>query len=228
MTWQSRVVSLATTSNLRTKRKNDSMLSDAADDLVQELAAMEAAPTAGDILKRVINEDNLGEMGGSVAETAMRDVHEDVGKHAQRVSRPHKTRSKAPAAPVDHPESIVEEPHRAGIAPAPTTRSRHPSRTKCSCRSCLVWRLRLNRGSTLEARVFLRHGRQLLDILPFGQGLEGHIQAQVGSAASQSHDNLVNRSVAMPRGIGASFEVGMGVSRSQDWRSMDLGLGRPR
>ena len=35
------------------------------------------------------------------------------------------------------------------------------------------------------------------------------MQAQVGSVASQSHDNLVNRSVAMPRGIGAYIEVGM-------------------
>ena len=61
------------------------VLSDAADDHVQELAATEVAPTAGDLLARVINEDNLGETGG--------------------VSRPHKTRSKAPAAPVDHPAS---------------------------------------------------------------------------------------------------------------------------
>ena len=51
-------------------------------------------------------------------------------------------------------------------------------------------------------------------ILPFGQGVGGQVQAQVGSDASQSHDNLVNSSVAMPRGIGARFEVGMGVSRS--------------
>ena len=80
---------------------------------------MEAVPTAGDILERVINEDNLGEMGGLVAEGAMKDVHEDVPKHAKCVSRPHKTRSKARAAPVDHLESTVEQPHSAGIAPAP-------------------------------------------------------------------------------------------------------------
>ena len=43
------------------------MLSDATEDHVQELAAMEAVPTAADILDRVINEDNLGEMGGLVA-----------------------------------------------------------------------------------------------------------------------------------------------------------------
>ena len=55
----------------------------------------EAAPTAGDILERVLNEDHLGEMGGLVAEDAMEDVHEDVQKHAKRVSRPYKTRSKA-------------------------------------------------------------------------------------------------------------------------------------
>ena len=36
------------------------VLSDATDDHVQELAAMEAAPTAGDRLERVNNEDNLG------------------------------------------------------------------------------------------------------------------------------------------------------------------------
>ena len=35
------------------------------------------------------------------------------------VYRAHKTRSKARAAPVDHPESTVEEPHSAEIAPAP-------------------------------------------------------------------------------------------------------------
>ena len=55
----------------------------------------------------MINEDNLGEMGGLVAEDAMKDVHEDVQKHAKRVSRPHKTRSKARAEPVDHPESTA-------------------------------------------------------------------------------------------------------------------------
>ena len=49
---------------------------------------MEAVPTAGDFLERVINEDNLGEMCGLVAEDAMKDVHEDVQKHAKRVSRP--------------------------------------------------------------------------------------------------------------------------------------------
>ena len=92
------------------------VLSDATDDHVQELAA---APTAGEKLERVIIEDHLGEMGGLVAEDAMEDVHEDVQKHAKRVSRPHKTRSKARAAPVDRPESTVEEPHSAGIAPAP-------------------------------------------------------------------------------------------------------------
>ena len=63
------------------------------------------------ILERVIYEDKLGEMGGLVAEDAMKDVHENVQKHAKRVSRRHKTRSKARAAPVDHPESSVEEPH---------------------------------------------------------------------------------------------------------------------
>ena len=62
---------------------------------------MEGAPTAGDIFERVINEDNLGEMGGLERVDEMKDVHEDVRKHAKRVWRPHKTRSKA---------------HRAGIA----------------------------------------------------------------------------------------------------------------
>ena len=94
------------------------VLSDATEDHVQELAAMEAVPTAGGVLERVINEDNLGEMGGLVAEDAMKDVHEDVQKHAKRVSRPQKTRSKARAAPVDHLESTVSESHSAGIAPA--------------------------------------------------------------------------------------------------------------
>ena len=80
---------------------------------------MEAAPPAGDIFERVINEDNLGEKCGLVAEDAMTDMYEDVQKHAQRVSRPHKTRSKARAAPVDHPEFTVEEPPSTGIALAP-------------------------------------------------------------------------------------------------------------
>ena len=39
----------------------------------------------------------------------MKDVHEDVQKHAKRVSHPLQTRSKARAAPVDHPESTVED-----------------------------------------------------------------------------------------------------------------------
>ena len=95
------------------------VLSDTTEDNVQELAAMEAVPTASDKLERVINEDNLEEMGGLVAEDAMKDVHEDVQKHAKRVPRPHRTRSKARAAPVDHPESTVEEPHSADTAPAP-------------------------------------------------------------------------------------------------------------
>ena len=50
------------------------VVSDATDDRVQELAPMEAAPTAGDFLERVINEDYLGDMGGLVAEDAMKDV----------------------------------------------------------------------------------------------------------------------------------------------------------
>ena len=64
------------------------VLSDATEDHVQELAAMEAVPTVGEKLERMINEDNLGEMDGLVAEDAMKDVHEDVQKHAKRVSRP--------------------------------------------------------------------------------------------------------------------------------------------
>ena len=48
----------------------------------------------------------------------MKDVHEDVQKHATAY-RAHKTRSEARAAPVDHPESCVEEPHSAGTATAP-------------------------------------------------------------------------------------------------------------
>ena len=53
------------------------VLGDATDDHVQELAAMEAAPTAGDTLERVISEDNMGAMG----EGAMKDVQ----KHAKRL-----------------------------------------------------------------------------------------------------------------------------------------------
>ena len=89
-----------------------SLIKHALSDAVQELAAMEAAPTAGDMLERVIKQQKLGDMGGLVEEG--RD--EDFQKHAKRVSRPHKTRSQAQAAPVDHPESTVEDPHSAGIA----------------------------------------------------------------------------------------------------------------
>ena len=42
---------------------------------------MEARPTAGEIHEREINEENMGEMGGFVAEDAMKDVHGDVQKH---------------------------------------------------------------------------------------------------------------------------------------------------
>ena len=56
------------------------VLSDATDEHVQ------AAPIAVHILERVINEDNLGDMGGFVAEDAMKDVHADVQKHAKRLS----------------------------------------------------------------------------------------------------------------------------------------------
>ena len=37
----------------------------------------------------MINEDNLGEMGGLVVEDAMKDVHEDVQSHAQHRARLH-------------------------------------------------------------------------------------------------------------------------------------------
>ena len=43
----------------------------------------------------------------------------------------------------------------------------------------------------------------------------GQIQAQLRSAASQSHDNLTNRRVAMPRGSGARFEVKRAFSRDR-------------
>ena len=121
------------------------VLSDATNDLVQELFAMEAAPTAVDMLELVINEDNLGQMGRLVAEDVMKDVHADVQKHAKRVSRPHKTRPKALAAPVDHPESIVEEPHSAGIAPAFDHGIAPAPRASTPC-GCFVWQPR-PRGS---------------------------------------------------------------------------------
>ena len=130
---------------------------DAREDHVQELAVTEDVPTAGDILERVTNEENLGEMGGSVAEDAMKDVHEDVQQHAKRVSRSHKTRFNARAAPVDHPESIVEEPHSAGRLPL-SMRSREPRarlhpmqlpRLAPRPRGCI----RLNRGSTLLSKL---------------------------------------------------------------------------
>ena len=114
------------------------VLSDATDEHVQ------AAPIAVDILERVINEDNLGEMGRLVAEDALKDVHADVQKHAKRVSRPHKTRSKAPAAPVDHPESSVKEPHSADIAPAVDHRIAPAPRASTPC-GFFVWH-RAQRG----------------------------------------------------------------------------------
>ena len=143
------------------------VLSDATEDHVQELAAMEAVPTAGDILERVINEDNLGEMDGLVAD-------EDVQKHALCVSRPHKART----APVDHLESTVEEPNSAGIAPeheiAKLSRATPPSAAASSGAAP-------KRLHQIEPRKYVG----------------GQTQAQVRSAASQSHDNLVNRRVAM-------------------------------
>ena len=102
------------------------VLSDATEDHVQELAAMEAVPTVGDVLERVINEDNFGNMGGLVAEDAMKDVHEDVPKHAKRVSRPHKSRSKARA----HPWIILSQLWKSRTAQAlhlpVSMRSRQP------------------------------------------------------------------------------------------------------
>ena len=47
-------------------------------------------------------------------------------------------------------------------------------------------------------------------------------QAQVRSAASQSHDNLVNRGVAMPRGIGACLQAGMGEVSGQPIQKSSL------
>ena len=105
---------------------------------------------------------NLGEMGGLVAEGATNDLHEDVQKHAKRVSRPHKTRSKARAAPVDHPESTVEEPHSAGLALAleheiaPAPRATPPSAAASS--GAAPTRLRQiepRKCSAVEARIFL-------------------------------------------------------------------------
>ena len=89
-------------------------------------------------------------------------------------------------------------------------------------------RIESRKYSVVEARIFLPMAVSQSTSCPFGQGVGGQAQAQVRSAASQSHDNFVNRRVAMPRGIGVSFEVGMGVSRSHDWRSMHLGPGHPR
>ena len=63
------------------------VLSDATKNHVQELVAMEAVSTAGDVFERVINENILGKMGGFVAEDAMKDVHEDAQKHAKRPLR---------------------------------------------------------------------------------------------------------------------------------------------
>ena len=54
------------------------VLSDETEDHVQELAAMECVPTAGEKLERAMDEDYLGEMGGLFAEDAMKDVHEYV------------------------------------------------------------------------------------------------------------------------------------------------------
>ena len=92
----------------------------------------------------------------------MKDVHGDVQKDAKRVSRPHKTRSKARAAPVDHPESTVEEPHSAGIAPAleheiaPDLRATPPSAAASSgAASKRLRQIEPRKYSAVEARIFL-------------------------------------------------------------------------
>ena len=67
---------------------------------------MEAVPAAGDKLERVINEDKLGEMGGLVAEDAMKDVHEDVQKARPTVYRaPTRLVPRHERHPWNHPES---------------------------------------------------------------------------------------------------------------------------
>ena len=128
----------------------------------------------------------------------MKEVHEDVQKHAKR---PHKTRSKARAPPVDPPESTVEEPHSAGIVLAPEHEI-SPRATPPDARSSYLLAMAFGCSTSCNS----------------DEAWEVKC-----TAAPQSQDNLVNRRVAMTRGIGACFELGMGVSRSQDWRSMHLG-----
>ena len=144
---------------------------------------MEAVPTAGDTLERVINEDNLGEVGGLVAEDAMKDVHEDVQKHVKRVSRSHKTRS-----------SILSQLWKSRTAQALHLPLSMRSRQPCA----------------------QLHPVQLPRLAPRPRGC----------IRQNRESTLLSKLVS--RGIGACFEVGMGVSRSQGWRSMHLGLGRPR
>ena len=155
-----------------------------------------------------------------------------MSRSTKRVSRPHKTRSKARAAPVGQPESSVEEPHSAGIAPeheiAPAPRATPRSAAVLSGAPKRLHQIDPRKYSAVEARIFLLVAVGCSMSCHSDKAWEVNYKRQVGSAASQSHDNLVHSSVATPRGIGPCFGVGMGVSRSQDWRSIHLGPGRPR
>ena len=200
------------------------VLSDATDDHVQELAAMEATPTAGDFLERVINEDNLGKMGGLVAVDTVKDVHEDVQKHGKRVSRPHKTRSKARAAPVDHLESTVEEPLSAGIAPAPEHEiAPAPRATPPSAAAQIEPR----KFSAVEAHISLPMAVGCSISCHSDKACEAKYKHKFGPPRSRT---ITWSTAALPFHVALAhvFQVGMGVSRSQDWRSMHLGPGRPR
>ena len=138
-------------------------------------------------------------LGCLVAEDAMKDVHEDVQKHAKRVSRSHKTRSKARAAPVDHPESTVEEPHSAGIAsaleheiaPAPRATALSAAASSGAAPKRLH---QIERGSTLLSKLVSSCPWPSAGRYPAIRTRRGMSNTSTSKAdASQSHDNLFNR-----------------------------------
>ena len=117
------------------------------------------------------------------------------------------------------------EGHSAGIAPAveneiaPASRGTPPSAAASSgAAPKRLHQIELRKYSAVEARIFL----------PMASAARyPAIQTRRGRSNTIT-SWVVNHSVAMPRGIGVCFEVCMGVSRSQDWRSMHLKPGCPR
>ena len=128
------------------------VLSDATKDHVQDLAAMEAVPTAGDLHERVM-----------VAEDAMKDVRGHVQKHAKRLSLPPiRLVPRNERHPwIIHPESTVEEAHSAGIAPAfeheiaPAQRAPPSAAASSGAAPKSLHQIEPRKYSAVESRIFL-------------------------------------------------------------------------